>query len=405
MVALRIWLRRCTAAKAFPALLAAGLVFVSSRSGWQYDWTGAFDWTAMMTILIVPATAGLVAYDRSRRLEPTLAALGQATVRRTSSLLSLVAASWAWATLSWLVAVVFAAGHVVAADGVGRIDHWTLILPPVAIAAGGCFGLLCGTVMPNLGGGPVAAVTTYVLGSFAGGFGLPRILTAGDSTGTRIGVEYNPRFASGMLLFHLTFAAACVIWALVIPQAAARAPARGTTAVTMALLVVLAATNLRAANLNHDMWLAIDEPYACVGTTTVVCGPRDATPLIRMAHRDVDKAIHRLSSSGIAWQRHYVYHAGSRPVPATSGLLSLQTEEIHHGHLSVDDIVSTLGLPRLCDAYFDDAPPETLMQDQGVVMAWLVDQLRHSPSPAPAPDKVQRAYQVLRECAPHEGAT
>jgi hypothetical protein len=405
MVGLRIWLRRCTAAKAFPALLVAGLVFVGSRKGWQYDWTWALDWTAMVTILTVPATAGLVAYDRSMRLEPTLAALGQSAPRRTSGTLSLVAASWAWVTLSWLSAVVFAASQVLATDGVGRIDPWTLILPPVAIAAGSCVGLVSGTLMPNLAAGPVAAVATYFLSSFAGGMGLPRVLTAGDSTGTRIGVEYEPRFAWAMLLFHAALGGACLVGAFAVPRAAARAPTRGVAALSVGVLVVLAASNLRSVNLHHEVWRSIDEPNTCIGVGTVVCGPRDATSLMRMAQRDIDEAIRRLSNSGVDWQKRYVYHAGSRPVPMNSGLLSLQPEDIHDGHLSRDDIVATLRLPRLCQAYFDVALPEELMRAQGVVMAWLTDQLRHRAQPSPAPGEVQRAYQALRECKPHLGST
>lgn len=398
MVALRIWLWRCTAARAFPALLAVGVVAVASRSGWQLDWRWASDWVPIMTYLTIPAAAGLVAFDRSRLVEPTMAGLGRGAPRGADGMVALVVASWLWLLLAWALTFGYVAVRAAGSGAVARPDPWSFVLTPVVLLAGAALGLLFGTVIPNLAAGPVAAVVTYLLPLTAGNVGLPWLMVADVSTGTLIGLERTPVPAAVNVAFHLVVAVACVI---VASRSPALTPRLGTT-MTIAIIAVVAASLLAYDVVDKQVaaWRPSPGPQLCLGQRVVVCGPAEAGSLLRVAHDSVESAIDRLGDAGIAWQTRYAFSTQPEQVPAGSGHLSLQPEGVAEGRMSIDDVVYTLQAPRVCAAYFADRPPAQLMSSQGQVAEWLSARLSGSAPVGRAPTDVVEAYRRLRACVP-----
>jgi hypothetical protein len=138
MVALRIWVLRCSAAKAFPGLVAVGIALVGSRHGWQLDWRWAVDWAPATSYLVAPVAGALVAFDRSRRMQPSLAGLGRTAPRGATSLVALVLANWAWVVLSWLVSVGYVMVAAQRAQAVAAPDVWSLAITPAVLLAACC---------------------------------------------------------------------------------------------------------------------------------------------------------------------------------------------------------------------------------------------------------------------------
>lgn len=210
MLDLRLWLRRCSAARAFPALVAIVFVVIQSRSGWQFEWGWGFSQASTATLLLSPLVAGLVAFDRSRRVAPTLQALAATTPR--ARFVTLALASWAWTLLAWGVGMAYVAVRVAHNGGAGWPDPWIFLEAPVVLLAAASFGLAWGSVFRSLSAGPTAAVVVYLCVILTAALGLPGPFTAGQATGSLIGMEQIPEVALSGVGLSLAVALGPSLW-------------------------------------------------------------------------------------------------------------------------------------------------------------------------------------------------
>lgn len=399
MLGLRLWLRRCTAAKAFPALIGVGIAMVAGRHGWEHDWRWALDWAGFATFLTGPALAGLVAYDRSRLVEPTLAEMGKSSPRAARGMFALLVASWLWSVLAWGIVLLYAGWRVHQSGGVAQPDPWSLLIPPVVLLACGSLGLAIGSVARTLAAGPVATLVCYfvALTPMMSSLGLPSILVVDPSAGTRIGLERDPTASMTTIGIQLVLVGACLLWSM--RSVALTNRLRRAGGLILGISTVIALLGLGSIGHRVDEWRDAGRPTECLGQVVVVCGPVEAHPMLQGARSSMEAAMATLAMSGVNWQRKYVF-AHSVDVPADSGKLSMQPEGMVGNALSIDDIASTLMTPRVCAAYFSSQPPMALMTSQGLVREWTSGQLA-APGPARrAPAAVIQAYQRLRSCEP-----
>lgn len=400
---LGLWLRRCTSARAFPALLAIVLVIAHTRKGWEYEWDWAFNNVSTSTILLAPVVAGLVAFDRSRRMQPTLAELACTTARGKRSLMSMALASWLWHLAAWALVMLYAGIRVASHGAVGTPDVWVFAETPAVLLAGAFVGLLCGSVLPNLAAGPVAAVTTYAVELLGDTSGLSGLFMAGGSTGTLVGLERTPSVALATIGVHLGVALTCGLAAAawtVAPERAVR-----WFAAAASLLVVGALWNLGYVERGNDAYRVARSATFCVGSGVVVCGPQKAGPLLSIAQKSVAEAVAGTHSGGIPWQTRYVLSRDDERIPSDSGVLRLSSDEIAHGRLSVGDIAGTLATPRMCQAYLEYEAPEQLLESQATVMGWVTEQLDADREGGAAPTGVRAAFERLSDCAPAVAAS
>lgn len=403
MLALSLWLRRSTSTMAFPGLVVLVLVVIHSRGGWQYEWDWAFNNASTSAILLTPVAAGLVAFDRARRLAPTLADMAATTPRGLGSLAGLAVASWLWHVAAWALGMGYVAVRVSLNGAVGLPSIWNFLQAPMALLAGVGIGLMWGSLLPNLAAGPLAAISTYLAGLLGNtAVGLPGVLTAGGSTGTLVGLEQVPSMAISAIMLNLVLALVCGL------VAAARTLG---TRLGLRWLSVLAAialagcmVNLWSLSRDTDPYRTADAPIVCLGNDVTVCGRYKATPLLEIAHQSLKSALAALTDSDIDWQTKYLLPNDARDVPPDSGVLRLSPELISDDQMGLDDLAATLATPRMCRAFFADAP-DGLLGEQSRVLQWVARHVRPNHVTGPAPREIQRAYGHLRDCTPVQAPT
>lgn len=403
-LALRIWLRRSTATLAFPALVLTELIVLFSRSGWNHEWGWSLSEATDGTILLAPMAAGLVAFDRARRVEPTLAFLGSGAVRGPAGDVVLVAAGWISATAAWGVGVVVAGTLARLGGATGWPEPaqlWVLLEGLVLLGAGACLGLLVGAGVGGLLAGPVAAIGFFLARIFADSAGLETAFSAGGAVGSLLGERRIPSLAMAVIGFHLAVGVLALVASLLVLPARRVLPVRIGAGVMVGAVVIVAGSVLvsqtQAQGGNLYEWTSA--PRVCLAGEVRVCGPAEARYVLRASQRSLTSALEALSGSGIDWQRTYVVAAG-RAVSPNEGILFLATEDISHGRLGTGRVAQTLGRPRLCRAFFGERPPPGLLDDEGVVQEWVARELASGGRPGPAPAPVRRAYDELRHCTP-----
>jgi hypothetical protein len=388
-----IWLRRGTAARAFPALVAAEIVLSFSRNGWNHEWDWALSWATFGMATLAPLIAGLVAFDRARRVEPTLAHLTSATPRGWFGDIALVLAGWLSAVAVWVVGVAVVVTRSALGGATGWPDPWIFIEGPVLLLLSVCVGIAVGSTVGGLLAGPLAAIGLYLAQSFVSSIGSLEPLSAGGATGSLLGLQRNPVNAMSVIGFHLSV----IVLALTVQVARRRRMwFRGVTAGLAGVLVVVTWTVMGAVGGEAYRWTAL--PRVCLPGEVTVCGPSNADYVLRAAQRSLETALTELDDSGIDWQQTYVLLDG-KPVPAGQGELTVATETMEGDSLGRENLLMTLETPRLCRALFSDRPPERLMDASGTVMDWLDGRL-YGQVRGPAPEAVRQAYEELRICEP-----
>lgn len=396
--ALRLWLRRSSALVALPALIGVAIVVVAARSGWQYEWGWALSNATTPTLLLSPALAGLVAFDRSRRFAPSFELLGATTARQGQWPLAL--AAWLWGMAAWSLAVGYAVFRVVQQDVPGSPNLWVLLEGAVAMLAAVATGLAWGARFHGLTGPPILAALIFLTSTvLTGTFALPSPFAAGRATGTLIGVREAPSVTAMVIV---TNAAICLIAGLWSMRATRlRRPTATALRASASAALVLAVLVYGQATKGENTYEAKAEAHVCIGSSPAVCGPPDGRVVLGIAQRSLAEATHTLRGSGIDWRDRYDLARGADvfTLPDSAGLLHLSPENIQDGAMSSEDIAATLAMPRLCRAFFDaDAP--RLLEDQGRVLEWARGALNAGAPAGPAPQQVIDSYRNLSECDP-----
>jgi hypothetical protein len=402
MLPLRLWLRRSTATIAFPGMLIIEFMVVFSRPGWTHEWGWALSQASAGTILLAPLVAGIVAFDRARRVEPTVALLAGGAPRGRLGILALPAAACAWATMAWLAGMACAA--LIAAHGgaIGPPDPWIFIEPPILLILAVCVGLAVGTLMKGLLAGPVAALLLLTGRMFIGSLNLrlEGVFSAGGAIGSQAGDIRNPLDATALVSTHLAISAMALI--LVVTKSAG-IMGRGVLRVgSLATGIGLA---LGASYAFHSVSMRM-APYeadighdVCLSGRAVVCGHYQANYLLEASQKSISAALDDLSGSGINWQNKYNLYNGTA-VPVDHGVVDVAVEEVKNGKLSTFDVANTLASPRSCRELFSDKSPEHILRDSRTVSDWVMKALEAGPPSSPAPQDVREAYQRLGTCPP-----
>lgn len=394
-----MWLRRGTSTLAFPAFVVVGVVVALSRRGWEYEWNWAFSSASSGVLIIAPLLAGIVAFDRSRRVFPTLEMLANTALRGRWGDIALVLAAWIVGVAAWASTMGYAAVRTSAHHPGGTPDLWILIEVPAVMALACAVGLLVGSVMSGLMAGPVAAGVVYLARFFGDSLGVEGFMAAGGATGPLAALERDPTVGLVLVTLHLILAAL----AMGVAQRTTIACSPMVHRVSIGVAAVLAAAAMATAHIN----LAGREPYrwttaasVCVGGPAgiEVCGPVTARATLRVAANGLSVAVTQLDTSRMDLQRHYVLPSGE-PVHPSWGVLRATPDEFVDGRLGLGDIASTLSMPRLCKALFGDRPPEALLNDQSEVQSWVTNSL-HSQDPAAPSQTTIEAYRHLRDCEP-----
>ncbi|MCE1179208.1 MAG: hypothetical protein LWW86_09320 [Micrococcales bacterium] len=371
------------------------LALLLLRKGWNHEWGWALDQAAGTSSLLSPVTAGLIAHDRARAAEPSLASLAQTTPRGRPGLIGVLLGSLVW---SMIALVLVAAVALVAAWRGGAVwppTNWIALAEAIALLfAGAGVGFAIGAWTRNRAAGPLAFATMFVLQMFGGSLGVPEAFRAGGSVGTLLGLERTVSVSSSLIALHL-----CV--GLLMLACGDAAGARGITPLwrhvgvwTSAALLLLSGAVAHRQSQLHDP-LRATPADTCVPGPVTVCGPRAARPLLAQAGKDLAAAQARLGKD-LDWVTDYELNRSNRPERA-GGVLTLNPELMRDGHLSVDDIAATLTTPRPCAGYFAAAPPVDLMAAQSRVMEWVQQGLAGS-TPTHATSDIKSAYASLTGC-------
>ncbi len=397
-----LWARRSTAAVAFPGMLITQFMVMFARTGWNHEWGWALSQAAAGTVLLAPLVAGVVAFDRARRVEPTLTLLALTAPRGRRALLGLPIAAWTWACAAWICGLVVAASRAYRGGAVGPVDPWIFIEPPALLLAAAAIGYATGSFIKGPIAGAVAALI-LLLGRLQVGtlnFGLEKLFAAGGSTGTLIGRERTPQSAAAIIALHLALAGFSV--ALAWAGSTVAKKWNLTRIIGLALtgsLVLTAGFALSSVSRRMDPFRYDQGRQICVTGAVTVCGHYQAKYLLEISQKSLTQSIEKFSASGIDWQTSYVIFDG-RAISENHGVLQASVEEISGGELSSANIAETLVSPRNCRESYGSRAPVELGEQQRVVLEWVSSALSANTPSGPAPVAVRAAYTRLRSCAP-----
>lgn len=396
MFAVLLWLRRSTAFALLPFGLAAALVMLFSRGGWQYEWGWALSQAASATILLCPLVAGVVAFERARRFAPTLELISNTLTRPARWALPLGAALPAIAAM--LITCAIAAALVLRHGPGPATDLWVLGQVPAALLGAAGWGLLVGRAVSGPVAGPLAAITCYAMSLLGRYFGIPTLFSAGGATGTLIGAEQIPTIAAGAIACHAAVLGVALMRERYVPQG--RRGAWWSMPNIVTALAVAGVMTFGVTLGGADTLRTATEPVRCYGIKPTVCGPASGDAVLRVAQRSLAEALVKLEPTGVPWRERYVLATGDQllTIREDSGLLRVAPDGIDDGRASTADLAATLAMPRLCQEQFE-SDPGGITEQQGAIQRWLVGELT-KPAPTAAPRDLLASYQVISNCTP-----
>lgn len=145
-------------------LLASGLVFLLSRTGWSTELDWALNWALGCTILMGPATAGLAAWSVSRDYSRSMQRLSWTLLRGHRYPVHLALRTWLCAMVAWTACVLIAATAALA-GGSTRITLNALALldGPAVLAACAALGACMAAIFRSVAAAPISAALVYVI--------------------------------------------------------------------------------------------------------------------------------------------------------------------------------------------------------------------------------------------------
>lgn len=393
---LALWLRRGSG----PWLFLPMAGFMVATGLMNHPWHLEFDWgtryMAASVFIFAPLVAAAAANDVARRARPTLYDISLGAARGVWAAISPAMSVVAWALCGSVVSWV-TVGVIVARDGgLGPEDFWIFIETGLAIAAAALLGALIGTYIDGILAVSVAAGLVLMCAVLVGGHHISLFQVA-SSSGTLVGIERTPARALFALACNgsVALASAALISCRVHAVRLPRAWATGAGIVVVAVAVLSSAWPVPDSEYRPST-----QPEACVGHEVIVCGPAQASPLLRRAADDLGAARTRLRESGLALPSRFAIARGIRSatLPQGTSLLDYDTSALPGGHLSSETIAAALSTPRPCAAFFSDTDSEPYLKLADSTRSWLLEELTNGPA-AKAPANVQSAYQTLSTCA------
>lgn len=392
-----LWLRRGAGLLIFPTI--AGFLLATSAT--THPWLLDADWGmrhgAAAVLIFSPLLAAAVAYDLSRRVNPTLAEVARGSSRGSfATLLPMVAAlfwSLAATAISWaVIGIVVAHG-----GGVGSGDRWIYLETISAFAAASAVGALVGSHVKGVTAVAVAPGVVLAVATVLGGRGIKAFQVV-SSSGTMIGLERTPARAALAVAVNLSIALLCIVAAWL--TNGVRPPSRlalGALAIPLVATLVIQVT----LPIQDSEYRPTREAQACVGSSPVVCGPARAANLMRGAQGDLAAARVKLRNSGLALPDRFVIARGdaARGLGPSVAPLDYDPSSLVEGHLGRDALVAALATPQLCEALFHESTAPAYLELISEVGEWLTKALEPGQRPTQAaPVKVRDAYAKLSTC-------
>ena len=397
MRVLFLWLRRGAGLLIFATIAGFLLAIAATTHPWLLDADWGLRYSASAVIIFSPFLAAVVAYDVSRRFNPTLAEVARESSRGSFAIFLPMTAVFLWALAATAVSWAVIGIMVAKAGGVGAGDPWIYLETMSAYAAAAAVGTLVGNHVKGVTAVAIAAGIVLAAATVLGGQGIKAFQVV-TSTGTLIGIERTPARAALAIAVNLSIAILCI------------AAARLTNGVKPPSRLALGALSIPlVATLALHMTLPIrDSEYrptrqaqACVGSSPVVCGPARATNLLRGAQGDLSAARLKLRNSELALPDRFVVARGDavRTLGSSATALDYDPSSLVDGHLGRDVIFQAFATPRVCEAFFHDATGTEYLKLTSTVTDWLKKALEPGPGPGEAaPAAVRVAYAKLATC-------
>lgn len=396
MRALFLWLRRGAGLLIFATIVGFLLATSASVHPWLLDAGWGMRNSAAVVLIFCPFLAAVVAYDVSRRVNPTLAEVARGSSRGSFAAFLPMTAAFLWAlvatAVSWLVIGIAAS----LAGGVGASDPWIYFETMSAYAAAAAVGTLVGNHVKGVTSVAVAAGIVLAAAMVLAGQGIKAFQVV-YSSGTMIGLERTPARAALAIAVNLSIALLCIGVAGL--TSGVRRPSRfalGALAIPLVASLVIAVT----LPIRDSEYRPSRETQACVGSSPVVCGPARAADLLRGAQRDLAAARLKLRDSEMALPDRFVIARGdaARALGSSATVLEYDPSSLVDGHLGRDVLVQDLATPRLCEALYGEGAQEYL-DLISEVSVWLMKALEPAQGPSEAaPAAVRAAYAKLLTC-------
>ena len=397
MRALFLWLRRGAGLLIFATIAGFLLATSATTHPWLLDADWGMRYSAAVVLIFAPFVAAVVAYDVSRRFNPTLAEVARGSSRGSFATFLPMTAVFLWALAATAVSWAVIGIAVAKAGGVGASDPWIYLETMSAYAAAAAVGTLVGNHVKGVTAVAVAAGIVLAAATVLGGRGIKAFQVV-SSSGTMIGLERTPSRAALAIAVNLSIALLCIVAARL--TSGVRPPSRlglGALAIPLVASLVMYMT----LPIRDSEYRATREAQACVGSSPVMCGPARAADLLRGAQRDLAAARLKLQNSQLALPDRFVIARGdaARALGSSATPLDYDPSSLVDGHLGRDVVVQALATPRLCEALFHGATAPEYLDLISEVSVWLTKALepRQGPSEA-APAAVRVAYAKLLTC-------
>jgi hypothetical protein len=371
---MRTFIRRSSTCGFLPVLVVVQLFCLLQRgTPWLGEWDWTVDWAGGVTVVTAPLLAGCAAYEMLRwRAAPTWALLRQ-TPRGAS-------AGWLCAlpvlTIGTVVHVAATTAVLVATTAAGADPRLgaalALLLPVVGLAAATFVGAAAAALWPSLLSVPFAAALVFGLTAFPEDVGLPDVFKVGGTTGSLVGLAWDPRQQAGALAVLVSVA----VFAAVVVQArdAGRGTLRSRTLVAASAAALIA--SVAAAGLGPSSRLqASDAPirYACeTSSGTSVCLASQTSRQLHWLAGQVARQSRPLASIGVTLPRRYQQVVPYRRLPDDVAPILLEPDTINARRGDAQRIPDLLAMPALCAADTADvAPPQEVFMARATIAAWI----------------------------------
>jgi hypothetical protein len=405
--------RRSAALAAVPVLMIAELYAIFYRgTPWWGEWNWSVDWANGATILLGPLVAGCAAFDvstwRGSRVRALLRSVPRGSL--SSALLALSnAAVGCVVQLAGLV-IVLAMNLVVGAGGLP--DLRTVPLALLMLLASAFVGAGIGLVLPALFAAPTSVVVVFAGTYLASSGAVPPYLRVGGSTGSLLGLTWNPVLAllvaAGLALAVLAVGGALILSdGPVAPRAVRVVAALGAVGFAATYVVLTNGPDDRLERTSGSI------SYECRGERPRVCMADQTSRQLEPLTQAMRVAAEPLRRVGAQPAEHYQQIVPGRPAPRDAGPLFIESDALNRTP-SAAAVAAYLTVPASCPQYTGTTPPPQAVFDaQRLLQQWIL--LRTGAEPLAAfaaepghgwlsqsfdaqSDWIRRTYAQLRSC-------
>jgi hypothetical protein len=373
---MRTLIRRSSTLGFVPVLVVVQAFCLLQRgTPWLGEWDWTADWAGGVTVVTGPLLAGCAAFEALRwRAAPTWSLLRQ-TPRGAHAgwlvalpVLAIGAAVHLAATAAVLVATAVAGAEPHVDTGLVLV----VALPVVALGAATFIGAATAACWRSLLAVPLAAAVVFALTAFPDRLMLPDVLRVGGTTGSLVGLTWDPRQQAAALavLVAVSVLSAVVMHArdAVRPGLASRALVAASAASLVAAVVVAQAapsSRLRPSEAPID--------YTCTTASgTTVCLAAQTSRQLPWLAAQIVRQSEPLAAIGVRLPRRYQQVVPYRRQPAGVAPILLEPDSINARRGDAVRVPDLIAMPALCAADTAEVPPpDEVFVARSAISAWL----------------------------------